>query len=113
MGGIRSGLTYAGATDVKELQRKAQFIRVSPATAQKLGVRQGDRVEDEGSLPAEADGPGRIQVEEQIEGDVLEADAVRRGPGGIGHADGLRILRHGRNANAVVPHVRGRSSAGA
>ena len=33
MGGIRSGLTYAGAVDVKELQRKAQFIRVSPATA--------------------------------------------------------------------------------
>jgi IMP dehydrogenase len=37
MGGIRSGLTYAGATDIKELQRKAQFIRVSPATAQESG----------------------------------------------------------------------------
>lgn len=31
MGGIRSGMTYCGAKDLKELQRKAQFIEVSRA----------------------------------------------------------------------------------
>jgi len=29
MGGLRSGLTYAGARSIKELQRKAEFTRVS------------------------------------------------------------------------------------
>jgi IMP dehydrogenase len=37
MGGIRSGLTYAGSSDIKQLQRKAQFVRVSPATAHESG----------------------------------------------------------------------------
>lgn len=32
MGGIRSGLTYCGATDIKSLQRKAQFMEISPAS---------------------------------------------------------------------------------
>lgn len=36
MGGIRSGMTYCGAKDLKELQRKAQFIEVSRA-----GVDEG------------------------------------------------------------------------
>ena len=29
MGGIRSGLTYGGARNLKELQTKAEFVRVS------------------------------------------------------------------------------------
>lgn len=32
MGGIRSGMTYCGAKDLKELQRKAQFMEVSHAS---------------------------------------------------------------------------------
>lgn len=31
LGGIRSGLTYGGARSIKELQRKAEFVEVSPA----------------------------------------------------------------------------------
>jgi IMP dehydrogenase len=31
VGGLRSGLTYAGASTIKELQRKLDYIRVSPA----------------------------------------------------------------------------------
>jgi IMP dehydrogenase len=31
MGGIRSGLTYCGASTIKDLQRKAQFMEISPA----------------------------------------------------------------------------------
>ncbi len=31
LGGIRSGLTYAGARDIKELQRKAEFVKVTGA----------------------------------------------------------------------------------
>lgn len=31
MGGIRSGMTYCGATDIKNLQRKAQFMEISRA----------------------------------------------------------------------------------
>jgi len=31
LGGVRSGLTYAGARDIKELQRKAEFVKVSKA----------------------------------------------------------------------------------
>jgi len=31
MGGIRSGLTYCGALTVKDLQRKAQFLEISPS----------------------------------------------------------------------------------
>lgn len=31
MGGIRSGLTYAGAKSIKELQRKAEFVKVTAA----------------------------------------------------------------------------------
>ncbi len=32
VGGIRSGLTYCGATDIKGLQRKAQFMEISQAS---------------------------------------------------------------------------------
>jgi IMP dehydrogenase len=30
LGGLRSGLTYGGARSIKELQRKAEFVRVTP-----------------------------------------------------------------------------------
>lgn len=33
MGGIRSGLTYCGAATIKDLQRKAQFMTITPAGA--------------------------------------------------------------------------------
>ncbi|MEY4630303.1 MAG: hypothetical protein RIQ81_423 [Pseudomonadota bacterium] len=36
VGGLRSGLTYCGASDIKGLQRKAQFIEISAA-----GYREG------------------------------------------------------------------------
>lgn len=31
LGGLRSGLTYAGAKSIKELQRKAEFVEVGPS----------------------------------------------------------------------------------
>lgn len=31
LGGIRSGMTYGGARNIKELQRKAEFVQISPA----------------------------------------------------------------------------------
>lgn len=31
LGGLRSGLTYGGARNIKELQRKAEFMRVTPS----------------------------------------------------------------------------------
>jgi IMP dehydrogenase len=31
VGGLRSGMTYAGASTVKELQRKLDYVRVTPA----------------------------------------------------------------------------------
>jgi IMP dehydrogenase len=31
LGGIRSGMTYGGARNIKELQRKAEFVEVTPA----------------------------------------------------------------------------------
>jgi IMP dehydrogenase len=31
MGGIRSGMTYCGAATIKDLQRKAQFMEITPA----------------------------------------------------------------------------------
>lgn len=34
LGGIRSGMTYAGAKNLKELQRKAEFVEVSPSYSQ-------------------------------------------------------------------------------
>lgn len=33
MGGIRSGMTYCGAATIKDLQRKAQFMTITPAGA--------------------------------------------------------------------------------
>lgn len=31
LGGLRSGLTYGGARNIKELQRKAEFVKVTPS----------------------------------------------------------------------------------
>jgi len=37
--GIRSGISYAGATNIQELQENAQWIRVAPGVAQESAVR--------------------------------------------------------------------------
>lgn len=39
LGGIRSGMTYGGARSIKELQRKAEFVQVSPAYIQESKPR--------------------------------------------------------------------------
>jgi IMP dehydrogenase len=31
VGGLRSGMGYCGARDIRELQQKARFLRISPA----------------------------------------------------------------------------------
>jgi len=41
LGGIRSGLTYGGARNIKELQRKAEFMSVSHAYVQESHPRPG------------------------------------------------------------------------
>ncbi len=38
MQGFRSGMSYSGARDIKELQRRAQFIRQTPAGARESGT---------------------------------------------------------------------------
>lgn len=40
LGGVRSGMTYAGARDIKELQRKAEFVRVTGAYAAESNPRR-------------------------------------------------------------------------
>ncbi len=39
LGGIRSGLTYGGSRNIKELQRKAEFMEVSPSYAEESKPR--------------------------------------------------------------------------
>jgi len=39
LGGLRSGLTYGGAKDIKELQRKAEFMQVTNAYHTESGTR--------------------------------------------------------------------------
>lgn len=39
LGGLRSGLTYGGAKDIKELQRKAEFMQVTGAYHSESGTR--------------------------------------------------------------------------
>lgn len=39
LGGIRSGMTYGGARNIKELQRKSEFVQVSPAYLQESKPR--------------------------------------------------------------------------
>ena len=40
LGGVRSGMTYAGARDIKELQRKAEFVKVSTAYSEESNPRR-------------------------------------------------------------------------
>ena len=40
LGGLRSGMTYAGARDIKELQRKAEFVKVTGAYAAESNPRR-------------------------------------------------------------------------
>jgi IMP dehydrogenase len=37
VGGLRSGLSYAGATNLAELQQNAEFIRISSAGVRESG----------------------------------------------------------------------------
>ena len=39
LGGLRSGLTYGGARNIKELQRKAEFVKVMPTYMQESKPR--------------------------------------------------------------------------
>jgi IMP dehydrogenase len=41
LGGVRSGMTYGGARNIKELQRKAEFIEVTDSYPIESGVRKG------------------------------------------------------------------------
>ena len=41
MGGLRSGMTYGGARNLKELQRKAEFVEVGPAYGAESAPRRG------------------------------------------------------------------------
>ncbi|MCB1110601.1 MAG: IMP dehydrogenase, partial [Chlamydiia bacterium] len=42
IGGVRSGLTYGGAKNIKELQRKAEFVEVTPAYIRESHPRPSD-----------------------------------------------------------------------
>lgn len=42
LGGVRSGLTYGGARSIKELQRKAEFVEVTPAYIRESYPRPGE-----------------------------------------------------------------------
>ncbi len=41
LGGIRSGMTYGGARSIKELQRKAEFVNVTPSYMMESNPRRG------------------------------------------------------------------------
>ena len=44
IGGLRSGLTYAGAADIKELQRKCDFITITQAARAESKPHKQDEV---------------------------------------------------------------------
>ena len=44
VGGLRSGLSYGGATNIKELQDKAEFIEITPAGVRESGSHDVDRI---------------------------------------------------------------------
>jgi IMP dehydrogenase len=44
MGGIRSGMTYCGAATIKDLQRKAQFMTITPAGAKESVAHALERI---------------------------------------------------------------------
>jgi len=69
MGGIRSGLTYCGATDIRGLQRKAQFMEVSRASFDEGTPHAlGRLVKERGRAPPRAErgrsrpGPGVEEI---------------------------------------------------
>lgn len=41
LGGIRSGMTYGGARSIKELQRKAEFVNITPSYMMESNPRRG------------------------------------------------------------------------
>jgi IMP dehydrogenase len=44
VGGLRSGLSYAGATCIAELQQNAEFVRLTPGGARESGTHDVDRL---------------------------------------------------------------------
>jgi IMP dehydrogenase len=44
VGGLRSGLSYAGATSIKELQANAEFIRITPAGVKESGAHDVQKI---------------------------------------------------------------------
>ncbi len=38
VGGLRSGMSYAGASTIPQLQERAEFIRITPAGRKESGV---------------------------------------------------------------------------
>jgi IMP dehydrogenase len=44
VGGLRSGLSYAGATSIAELQQNAEFVRITPAGARESGAHDVERL---------------------------------------------------------------------
>ena len=44
VGGLRSGLSYGGATNIAELQDKAEFIEITPAGVRESGSHDVDRI---------------------------------------------------------------------
>jgi len=44
VGGLRSGLSYAGATNIPELQKNAEFIRITSAGARESGVHDVQKI---------------------------------------------------------------------
>lgn len=44
VGGLRSGMSYAGATTIRELQEKAEFIRITPAGARESSSHDVQRI---------------------------------------------------------------------
>jgi IMP dehydrogenase len=43
VGGLRSGLSYAGAATIEELWQKAEFIRITSAGKRESGAHDVDR----------------------------------------------------------------------
>ncbi len=41
VGGLRSGLSYAGAKSIAELQQNAEFVRITPAGVRESGAHDG------------------------------------------------------------------------
>jgi IMP dehydrogenase len=44
VGGLRSGLSYGGATCIAELRRNAEFVRITPGGVRESGAHDVDRL---------------------------------------------------------------------